>query len=107
MKVARREFLFDGERVVACYVYCPACEDAHRFIVEAEPGTEIGMWDFDGNMELPSFEPSLLVTTGFPSGTKICHSYLRSGVWEFLPDCTHGFAGNKTRIIDFPENYMV
>lgn len=30
MKIARREFKSDGQHVAAYFVYCPACERAHR-----------------------------------------------------------------------------
>ena len=109
MKIARREFKSDGKHVEAYFVYCPACERAHQFIIENEADPS-HVWQFDGNEDAPTFSPSLLVESGpmKPGAPNhICHSYLRKGSWEFLTDCSHGYAGNKTRMIDFPENYRV
>ena len=104
MKIARREF-----NVAAYFVYCPACTRAHRFIVECEEDPS-HRWDFDGNMEAPTFSPSLLVESGpMRPGERnqICHSYLQAGVWRFLNDSTHAMAGQKVPMVDFPEDYRV
>lgn len=106
MKIARREFKSDGKHVAAWFVYCPACEAAHRFLVECEEAPE-EVWQFDGNEDAPTFTPSLLVESGPPDCRDICHSHLRVGVWELLSDCTHGMAGQKVPMVAFPENYRV
>lgn len=48
-------------------VYCPGCEMRHDFTVEIldsewkrGDGSPPPVWDFDGNMEKPTFSPSLL-----------------------------------------------
>ena len=104
MKIKRVEFTSDGHGVVAYFVYCPACERAHRFITNNGVDPK-HVWSFDGNLENPTFEPSLLVTGGF-EGSEVCHSYLRGGVWEFLSDSTHGVTG-KVKMVDFPDGYRV
>jgi len=110
MKLAHREFKSDGQHVAAWYVYCPACESAHQFIVENEAAPK-DVWMFDGNEEAPTFDPSYMsdgrwwVNEAWEP--RICHSYLRAGVWEYLSDCTHDMAGQKVPMIDFPENYRV
>ena len=109
MKVVRREFTSDGHHIAACFVYCPACKRAHRFIMENDEDPE-NVWDFDGDMEFPTFNPSLLVESGPlkpDAANHICHSFLKKGVWDFLGDCTHDYAGNKTQMVDFPEDYRV
>ena len=108
-KLVRREFKSDGKHVAAWFVYCPACERAHRFLVECEeaPGE---VWQFDGKTGRPTFSPSLLVESGpMKPGdpNHICHSYLHAGVWQFLSDCTHAMAGEKVPMVAFPENYRV
>lgn len=71
------------------WLWCPGCDEAVR-ITDA--------WRFDGNLEEPTFEPSIL-TRGHSS---VCHSFLRQGQWEFLSDSTHHLAGKKAPAVDLP-----
>ena len=80
----------------SCFVWCPGCVHVHVFWVTGEGPT----WDWDGNLEKPTFSPSHLVRGGSRDIT--CHSYLREGVWEFLPDSTHPLAGQKIEIVKLP-----
>jgi hypothetical protein len=87
--------------------WCPGCKVFHG----------IENWAFDGNEEVPTFSPSVLVRgrdftelgeqqyqawcqAGYPmphepfeSADQICHSYIRAGMIEYLDDCTHKFRG--------------
>lgn len=58
-------------------------------------------WDFDGNLEAPTLSPSILTHGGY--GKAKCHSFLRSGVFEFLSDSTHPLSGKKVPIPDLPD----
>ena len=117
MKIARREFDHDGRHYICYVVYCPACEHAHRFDVEGrvevqkDGSVKDANWTFDGNLELPTFSPSLKSTSTYWENEKwvdkVCHSYLRNGLWEFQKDCTHAMKGQKVPMVDFPENYRV
>ena len=85
-------------------LWCPGCEEHHRV------GTE---WQFNGDMEKPTFSPSLLVwldpnpkadpkhdpTGKYRNGFR-CHSFIREGHIEFLGDCTHKLAGQT---VELPE----
>lgn len=48
-----------------CYTWCPGCDGLHPFRIVNEDGTPPAdghhTWDWDGNLEAPSFNPSLLV----------------------------------------------
>lgn len=59
-------------------------------------------WTFNGDLEKPTFSPSLLVTgflnTQHPDG--ICHSYITDGKIMYLNDSTHECAG---KTIELPE----
>lgn len=69
---------------------CPGCGCAHSFRIEG-PGP---VWRFDGNMERPTFAPSLLVRGWInESENDRCHSFVRDGQIQFLSDCTHALAG--------------
>jgi hypothetical protein len=45
-----------------CWVWCPGCQASHVFDVVGEDGSrpQKACWDWDGNMERPTFSPSLL-----------------------------------------------
>jgi hypothetical protein len=108
----------------ACWTWCPACDKAHRFEILGEDGShpprpQGDYWTWDGNLEAPTFEPSMLVhwtgPTGFtndnpaplgydgPSEEHRCHSFLRAGRWEFLADSTHALAGQTVDMVPLPD----
>lgn len=85
-------------------MWCPGCDEAH--VIN-------DTWQFDGNMERPTFSPSILTYSGhyapgFKPGSdcwctyydkhpdkewhfecRRCHSFVRDGQWQFLDDCSH------------------
>jgi hypothetical protein len=54
-------------------------------------------------LEAPTFSPSILVRT---HDGRICHSYLRDGVWEFLTDSTHHLAGTSVPCVPIPPGWF-
>jgi len=78
---------------------CPGCKMAHHILVGEGSGPR---WSFNGNMEKPTFSPSILVryTWGEEQKEVVCHSYINDGVWNFLTDCTHELAGQLVPMID-------
>ena len=77
------------------WLWCPGCQDQHRIIVSGS-----GAWEWDGNEEMPTISPSLLVNYGTIAGVpKRCHSFVRAGRWEFLTDCTHQLAGQTVPMV--------
>lgn len=81
--------------------WCPACKDRHRYMIKKMPGRDTPTWEFDGNMEAPTFSPSLLYKGG-PSGV-YCHLFVKAGVIEYCPDCPHALAGQKVPMVPVPE----
>jgi len=87
-------------------INCPGCKQTH---------TVGPSWQFNGDLENPTFSPSVLVKSGhYASHHKpgddcwcthnertgrstfkctVCHSFIRDGQWQFLSDCTHELAG--------------
>ena len=66
-------------------IECPACACAHRFDTR---------WRFNGVLELPTFEPSLITRRVNANGVEIvCHSAVIDGKIQFLLDSTHEMAG--------------
>jgi hypothetical protein len=74
-------------------ILCPGCGYGHLF--------HASRWAFDGNLEEPTFSPSMLVN-GDPAyhnpAAPRCHSYVRNGKIEFLADCTHDLAGQTVEL---------
>jgi Family of unknown function (DUF6527) len=75
--------------------WCPGCDEVHQIWTE---GRGRANWDFDGNLENPTFSPSLLVTWK----NWVCHSFIKAGQIQFLSDCTHHLAGQTVPIADWP-----
>lgn len=84
---------------------CPGCNCPHGVIISGN-----GAWGFNGNMESPTFTPSVLVRYGTgsphesshdPKREAICHSYVRNGTIQFLGDCTHHLAGQTVPLPEF------
>ncbi len=96
----------DGNDLV--HFRCPGCVDFHQ--------VRVGTWTFNGDLDLPTFTPSVLVRgkqlqqgDGFfnpahnrvlPGGEIVCHSFVTDGRIQFLGDCTHALAGQT---VDLPE----
>lgn len=84
--------------------YCPGCEHRHVYSVSDDNSG----WNFNGNMERPSFIPSLLNTvkdkneqTGaYDVETFRCHLFVTDGKIRFLGDCTHKLAGQTVELQD-------
>lgn len=75
---------------------CPGCKSHHLVYVGAGAGPR---WEFNGNVDAPTFRPSVLVTyDGADAGEEgahpaVCHSFVTEGRIEFLHDCTHALKG--------------
>lgn len=72
-------------------IHCPGCKFFHLFDAR---------WTFNGNMEKPTFTPSMNATKDWPKWhpeegkpKEICHSYVTDGQIKFLDDCTHASKG--------------
>jgi hypothetical protein len=105
----------EGGPVLAWMIQCPACGNGHKF--------DVGRWQFNGNVDRPTFLPSMLVQSGHyipghqgdcwctynaehPDGPApftcvSCHSFVRDGRIEFLSDCTHELAGKTVDLEDW------
>lgn len=74
-------------------VYCPGCKSAHPIHVARGPNNPGPCWSFNGDLERPTFAPSILSNPENHPSYPRCHSYLRDGAWQFLSDCSHELAG--------------
>ena len=94
---------------------CPGCGSLHCVPVGQGPGPR---WDFNQNLDRPTFKPSILVTGNYaePPVTsenldewkrapwpqtkvkRVCHSFVTDGQIQFLGDCTHALAGRTVAL---------
>lgn len=88
--------------------YCPGCKEAHQFSVPR--------WKFDGDVDKPTFEPSLRMFTTDdeddlgnklpkPRELTICHLVLTKGNIFFCADSDHDLKGKTVPLPELPE-YM-
>ena len=99
----------DGDDVhMLLWFVCPGCKaqgdgftGLHALPVNGQSGKRPN-WRFDGNLEAPTLEPSILSRGGAVEGF-VCHSFLRGGVFEFLSDCTHPLKDQKVPIGPLPD----
>lgn len=100
--------------------WCQGCEEIH--VVNSG-------WQFDGNLDAPTFSPSVLVTSGHyspgwagpncwctyyaknpdPDPDRFecsrCHTFITGGMVQFLADCAHALAGQTLPLPDLPPEY--
>lgn len=79
-------------------IKCPGCKQLHMLNVDQ---SRPQCWQFDGDVEKPTFSPSLMVNGSQPE--KRCHSFIRNGQIQFLSDCHHGLAGQTVDLPDVEE----
>jgi len=90
-----------GDGKVGFTYWCQGCEQLHGVVVEGP-----GAWGFNGNLERPTFTPSVLTTwtEGPQRIEKRCHTFITDGMVQFLADCTHALAGKTDPLPDLPEH---
>ncbi len=74
------------------YFYCSGCKSTHMF--ECRNDGKHPSWSFNGNMESPTFTPSLC----YPD--RRCHLTVTDGKIKYHDDCTHSLVGQT---INLPE----
>jgi len=88
-------------------IFCPGCKQGHLFNTVAWTRLVAGdatkreagpVWTFDGDLERPTFSPSMLVGPNDPP--RRCHSFVKAGRIQFLSDCHHGLAGATVELPD-------
>lgn len=83
--------------------WCPGCKCSHGVWVSSANGHTGATWGFNGNMDLPTFTPSILCRSGNESGPTVCHSFVRDGRIEYLGDCTHDLRGQTVEMVDWED----
>ena len=82
------------------YFECPGCGIAHGISHGAGVGPR---WGWNGNLDAPTFTPSILVRYTWSGGPRVCHSFVTGGRIQFLEDCTHHLAGQTVDLLDWED----
>lgn len=92
--------------------FCPGCLEVHTVQISN------GGWWFNGDIEKPELNPSVLITSGhyisgqpqppdcvicndpkWPWPCSLCHLFVKDGEIQFLNDCSHGLAGKTVPML--------
>ena len=71
--------------------WCPGCGEMHYIAVE-KPLSNGAQWAFNGDIEKPSFAPSVRIKV-FGEPPDICHYFITDGQIKFCGDCTYELSG--------------
>lgn len=88
--------------------HCPACDTMHFYYTDEyeHPGPK---WEFNGDVENPTFSPSLLRSTSIPRNEAEkenpvwypqCHLFVIDGQIQYCSDSPHALAGQTIPIPD-------
>lgn len=94
----------DPETTYGFTFWCPGCEDLHQVRIKTDSGcVKDPVWGFNGNVEAPTFTPSVRVRYGGEE-PRVCHFFVKAGKIEFLNDCTHALAGQTVDMVEDPND---
>ena len=87
---------------------CPGCLELHPgstglHMLPVNSPNHSPSWDWDGNLSSPTLSPSILTKYSEGDEVRVCHSFLKAGIFEFLGDCTHSLAGQHAPMPDLPD----
>lgn len=95
------------EDIVGYLFACPGCEESHFLTVAPHQAPNGASWQFNGNLEKPTFQPSILSSIEPSPGSdrpkRVCHSFVTDGEIRFLSDCTHDLAGKTVELPVIPD----
>lgn len=103
---ANSDVLGRVEKSSVVLFYCPGCDEPHQI--------DTAKWEFNGDMEKPTFSPSYLTwsdpnpkadprhdpTGKYRNGFR-CHSFIKEGEIEYLSDCSHKLAGKTVQMVSW------
>lgn len=99
--MAKLETLKMADGGKALVFYCPGCKFHHHLQIERGSTNPDGpIWEWNGDMEKPTFAPSLMVNAGTEQQ---CHLFLREGRISYLNDSHHELAGRTVALVDLDE----
>lgn len=101
--MAKAEVVLDAKGHYQGVSYdCPGCRSGGHFLyTDWVPNGQTRSilqparprWKFNGDLERPTFEPSIISRGNYDGSEEVCHHFVRNGEVEFLGDCTHALRG--------------
>ena len=85
-----------------CWFRCPGCGHDHCMPTNRDAGPN---WKFNGDVDKPTFAPSVLVKAAGKAEQYRCHSFITDGRIRFLGDCSHEYAGKVMDMFDVNEKH--
>jgi len=100
--------------------WCPGCQQLHVVWVGAGRGPR---WEWNGDVNKPTFGPSVKVTHRHPKGysnehpapvgykgeyvNDVCHFFVIAGEIQYCADSDHWLKGRNVELPDLPEELNV
>lgn len=114
-------------QIIGYKIICLGCDEEH--LLYTNPSYGDITWGFNGDIEKPTFNPSLLIRTGCHISNhktdhcwctynkeciekgekptsfkcKTCHTFITDGKIQYLTDCSHKLAGQTIELPNFEE----
>lgn len=98
MSTTARARVVTHQDETSVWFWCEGCKTHHRIVTPR--------WGFNGDVERPTFTPSVLVTyeEGEKFTPKRCHSFVTDGRIQYLDDCTHELKGQTVDLSPIHES---
>jgi Family of unknown function (DUF6527) len=106
----------DGRIGMRHSYWCPGCDSLHAIAIRPHTHDNGAGWEFSGTLECPTYAPSQLTTWDYwrdDDGRKrnkeegplkkVCHTFIRGGMIEFLGDCTHHLVNQTVPLPPLPD----
>lgn len=100
----------NSEVIEGYSIFCPGCGYTHDIQTNPTTAEPKALWTFNGSLDKPTFNPSLLIRTGRFTGrayeedpdlpSVICHSFITNGKIDYLRDSTHHLSGQTIELTD-------
>jgi hypothetical protein len=105
--VKLRPYIDHGDparRIIGYRHWCPACNEPHGIAV-TQRNRMGAVWTFNGNLDCPTFTPSVRCFTTEEDGTRttLCHYFITDGRIVFCGDNPHALNGQTVELPDWPE----
>lgn len=102
----------EGYLVGSIAHWCPACGVSHAFAID-KPDRKGQVWNWDGNVEAPTFHPEMNIVWGGgidPKfklyGSGCCRYAVSAGIIKFFLDCSHDQRGHMVVLPDLPGHLL-
>lgn len=101
--VAKQERVPGGGERTRHFYWCPGCDALHSVVIRPETNDKGAGWQFEGTLENPTYHPSQLTRYGGVKNERVCHTFIKGGMIQFLDDCTHALKGQTVPLPPVPD----